>query len=449
MKKTAISLLLFIVSSVLAFSSEKWPDGERIDSWFRKIPAVSAESLGPVFSLSDAGIKPDGEIHTVEIQALIDSVSLNGGGVIAVPSGTFLSGALDFPKGTHLRLDEGAVLKGSDFIGDYPLRKTRIEGQTCMYYPALVNADGNDGFTVFGKGTLDGSGEKFYRQFWLRRKWNPQCTNKDEQRPRLLYVSNSRDVRVDGITLKNSPYWTSHFHNCCNLLIIGCSFYSPCHPGEVKGPSTDAIDLDAVRNVHIKDCHICVNDDAIALKGGKGPYADAFIQPYPGIGMPAESVGNGSNENVLIEDCEFEFCHGCLTLGSESVINRNILMRNISITGNALNLLWLKCRPDTPQTYEYVTVEDVKGKVVNFFHLQRWTQFYDLQGRESMPPSQVRHVSMKRCEIDCKTFFNASECDEMYKLSDFFFENLDITAENREFSHGFISNFKVRNLKLQ
>ena len=217
----------------------------------------------------------------------------------------------------------------------------------------------------------------------------------------------------------------------------------------MKGPSTDAIDLDVVRNVHIKDCHICVNDDAIALKGGKGPYADAFIQSYPGIAIPAESVGNGGNEKVLIEDCEFEFCHGCLTLGSESVINRNILMRNISITGNALNLLWLKCRPDTPQAYEYVTVEDVKGKVVNFFHLQRWTQFYDLQGRESVPPSQVRHVSMKRCEIDCKTFFNASGCEEMYSLSDFLFEDLDITAENREFSHGFINDFKVRNLKLQ
>lgn len=449
MRKTATSLLLVILSSALAFSSEKWPDGERIDNWFRQIPAVRAESLGPVFSLSEAGIKPDGKIHTVEIQALIDSVSRIGGGVVSVPSGTFLSGALDFPEGTHLRLEEGAVLKGSDFIGDYPLRKTRIEGQTCTYYPALVNADRNDGFTVFGKGTLDGSGEKFYRQFWLRRKWNPQCTNKDEQRPRLLYVSNSRDVRVDGITLKNSPYWTSHFHNCSNLLITGCSFYSPCHPGEVKGPSTDAIDLDVVRNVHIKDCHICVNDDAIALKGGKGPYADAFIQSYPGIAIPAESVGNGSNEKVLIEDCEFEFCHGCLTLGSESVINRNILMRNISITGNALNLLWLKCRPDTPQAYEYVSVEDVKGKVVNFFHLQRWTQFYDLQGREFVPPSQVRHVSMKRCEIDCKTFFNASGCEEMYSLSDFLFEDLDITAENREFSHGFINDFKVRNLKLQ
>ena len=88
----------------------------------------------------------------------------------------------------------------------------------------------------------------------------------------------------------------------------------------------------------IKGCYFHVNDDAIALKGGKGPFAD-------------ESEDNGSNERILIEDCEYGFCHSCLTCGSESIHNKNVLLRNIKVT-SAYHLFWLKMRPDTPQHYE-------------------------------------------------------------------------------------------------
>ena len=90
-----------------------------------------------------------------------------------------------------------------------------------------------------------------------------------------------------------------------------------------------------------------VNDDAIALKGGKGPWAD-------------QDPNNGGNSNIIIEDCTYGFCHGALTCGSESIHNRNIILRRIHIT-NANRLLWLKMRPDTPQQYEYILVEDITG----------------------------------------------------------------------------------------
>ena len=93
-----------------------------------------------------------------------------------VPKGTYKTGAVFFRQGVHLYLDEGAVLLGSDDITDYPLMETRIEGQSWTYFPALVNADGVDGFTVFGKGTIDGNGMRAWKAFWLRRKWNPACT---------------------------------------------------------------------------------------------------------------------------------------------------------------------------------------------------------------------------------------------------------------------------------
>ena len=42
----------------------------------------------------------------------------------------------------------GETLKGSDDVSDYAVRETRIEGETCRYLTALVNADGVDGFII-------------------------------------------------------------------------------------------------------------------------------------------------------------------------------------------------------------------------------------------------------------------------------------------------------------
>ena len=107
-------------------------------------------------------------------------------------------------QGVNLWVAEGGKLKGSDDIKDFPICDTRIEGQSCKYFPALLNVDKIDGITISGKGVVDGNGLRYWRAFWLRRSWNPKCTNKDEQRPRLLYVSHSKNVEVSGLTFQHS-----------------------------------------------------------------------------------------------------------------------------------------------------------------------------------------------------------------------------------------------------
>lgn len=456
MNKLLIALTAAMLVSGSANAAKKpktpakdlFPDGTEIPAWFRDTTHVDISGLGKQYRLTDYRIFADGRIHTQEIQQLIDDAAAAGGGVIVVPQGIYMTGGLVFKQGTHLYLEDGAVLMGSDFIGDYPLGMTRIEGETCKYFGALVNADGLDGFTISGKGTIDGNGLRYHQQFWLRRQWNRQCTNKDEQRPRLVYVSNCRNVQIEGVKLQNSAFWTTHIYNSENVKILNCRIYSLGKPNDSKGPSTDAIDLDVVKNVLVKGCYMSVNDDAVAIKGGKGPYADSFNQPYPGVKIPAESEGNGSNENIIIEDCEYGFCHGCLTLGSESVYDHNIMLRRIKISSQANNLLWLKMRPDTPQCYEYVTVEDITGPVKNFILVAPWKQFYDLKGRQDPPMSYSDHIVMRNCSVECVTFFNAVQQDEVYRLSNFTFENLDIKAEKGSFEHGFVDGFTTRNIKV-
>lgn len=418
---------------------DRFPDGTEIPEWFRETSAVNIDSLGTKYILTEHGIFANGRVQTQEIQALIDHAAENGGGVIVIPRGTYISGGLQFKQNTHLHLEDGATLMGSDFIGDYPLGETRIEGETCTYFGALINADKLDGFTISGKGTIDGNGLKYHQQFWLRRKWNPKCTNKDEQRPRLIYISNCKNVQLENVKLQNSAFWTTHIYNSENVKLLNLSIYSLAKPNHSKGPSTDAIDLDVVKNVLVKGCFMSVNDDAIAMKGGKGPWADD----------PTKSEGNGKNENIIIEDCVYGFCHGCLTLGSESIYNHNILLRRIQVD-KATRLLWLKMRPDTPQQYEYVTVENITGNVDQFIFIQPWKQFFDLKDRKDPPMSYSDHITMRNCQMEVGTFFNVRKQDDQYKLSNFHFENLNLkVTKNAAFPKEYVDGFVVKNIKIE
>lgn len=443
-----LACTLLCMPSFAKKTTDQWPDGSEISEWFKQTTSIDIQTFGKAYHVTDYGVVNDGKLHTTEMQALINKVASEGGGVIVIPEGTYMTGAIFFKQGVHLHLYDGATLMGSSDPSDYPIIKTRIEGETCLYYSALINADGLDGFTISGKGTIDGNGYTFWKHFWERRSWNPQCTNKDEQRPRLVYISNSKNVQIDGVKLQNSAFWTTHIYNSENVKLLRLHIYSPEKP--VKAPSTDAIDLDVVKNVLVKDCYMSVNDDAVAIKGGKGPYADYWRTPYEGIDINKypEMIGDGSNENIIIEDCEYGFCHGCLTLGSESVYDHNIILRRIKVT-EANNLLWLKMRPDTPQTYEYVMVEDIEGNGKNFLLVAPWTQFYDLKGRESIPMSYSNHITMRNITFDCNVFFNVKQNEDQYHLSNFTFENLAITAQNTEFHQEYVENFTVKNVKAE
>ena len=389
---------------------EVWPDGTVMDAWFQEKGRVDVNTLGRQYVLTDYGVVVGSdEVQTQKIQAVIDRCAQEGGGVIVVPTGTFKTGALFFKQGTHLHLCEGAVLLGSDRIIDFPILMTRIEGETCKYFAALVNADGLDGFTITGKGTIDGNGLKYWQEFWIRRQWNPQCTNKDAQRPRLTYISNSRNVTIQDVHLINSPFWTNHVYKSHHVRYLDCYIYAPIHnvyaPEPKRGaPSSDAIDIDVCTDVHIKGCYMNVNDDAVVLKGGKGTFAD-------------KDSTNGPCERILIEDCHYGVVHGCLTLGSESLHDRNVILRRCH--AEAVNrVLWLKMRPDTPQHYEYILVEDITGQCTRFLFIHPWTQFFKPQQRDDMPLSRCNNITMRRIQVNAKTMIDVKTSDK-YELLDF------------------------------
>ncbi len=390
-----------------------WPDGTAMAAFFSDTARVSMDTLGRRYVVTDFGVLQDSTVvQTQALQTVIDRAAEAGGGVIVIPRGTFLSGALFFKPGTHLYLEQGGVLKGSDRIKHFPVVKTRMEGQTLQYFAALVNADGCNGFTIAGPGTINGNGRAYWEEFWIRRQYNRQCTNLEALRPRLVYISNSTGVTVQDVHLINSPFWTNHLYRCDHVRYLYATIFAPHEPQEAKAPSSDAIDLDVCHDVLIHGCDISVNDDAVVLKGGKGTWAD-------------KDPDNGPCSNILVQRCHYGFVHGCLTLGSESLDDHNVVLRQCQVE-DASRVLWLKMRPDTPQHYEYVSVSDMQGTCGSFLVVRPWTQFFKPEQRDDMPLSQCNNITIENIQMSCKNFFDVGGSDK-YRLVDFTFRNIDVT----------------------
>ena len=369
--------------------------------------------------------------QTAELQARIDSLAAAGGGTLTLPAGTYRTGALFFKPGVNLHLEKGAEIVGTDDAEGYPLRETRIEGETCLYYPALVNADGCDGFTISGEGVIDGHGANTWEEFWTKRaaarKKGGDFRNKDLMRPRVLYVSHSKNVDVSGVTFKNSKFWTTHFYDCEDVAVHDCEIRADIlkdsRGKELKGPSTDGIDVDKCSRFTIRNVTFSVNDDGVAIKGGKGPWADDY----------AKFPGNGPSTDVLIENCTFRYpTHSALTLGSECPAATNITMRGCVMDGCG-NMLNLKMRTDTPQHYANVLVEDCRGKCDTFLCTRAWSQYHDAQGRRAEElKSFADGVTLRNNVIDAARVFNAKKKETAFELSNLVMEGNVVNGKKVE-----------------
>lgn len=415
--------------------------------------AMAAEKR---WSIAGFGAVADGTtLNTGAIQKAIEQAASEGGGVVEIPAGTWRSGSIFLRKGVELHLAKDAVLLGSNNIEDYPKRETRIEGHFEPWRMALVNAQELEGVKITGKGVLDGNGIVFWAQFWQRRRENPKCTNLEVERPRLMFIDRCRDVRIEGVSLRYSGFWNLHLYRCSEVLLEGLTITAPTrHTGHrnymtqeilagmdedarsrnqpvkdnILGPSTDGIDIDSSRKVTVRGCYISVNDDNIALKGSKGPLADQDKDSPP-------------VEDILIEDCEFGDGNGMITCGSEATVVRNVTARNCRIRGDA-TMLTLKLRPDTPQRYENILIENVSvhggGRILN---VAPWRQFFDLKGHQ--PPTRtVTGITLRNLSGQAGSFGTLAG-NPGDTLENFQFENIDLKLADPRFAPRGVSGLKM------
>jgi len=386
------------------------------------------------YNITERGAMGDGKtLNTKTIQVVIDECAQHGGGTVVFPKGVFVSGALFLKRGVNIELQEGSVLKGSTNIDDYPKLNTRIEGHFEPWRVALINGDSLEHVRISGSGILDGSGEPFWKEFYSRRDADKNTTNLNVERPRLTFIQHSKDVKISGITFLNSGFWNLHLFSCQDVTIEYCRFHAPSGPKPYhQAPSSDGIDVDCSQGITIRHCFFSVGDDCIALKGSKGPFAMQDPTSLP-------------VENIEISDCIFEAGGGIVTFGSEATIVRNVVIQRCTTLHPTV--LRLKLRPDTPQQYENITMNDitlVNGGVI--FKVSPWTQYFDLKG-QAPPKALVRNIKISNVHGKGSSFGEITGHNQT-TISDILVENVDVSLKDTLFHLGNVQNLRFKNVKV-
>jgi polygalacturonase len=327
--------------------------------------------------ITDYGAAGDGQtLNTRAIQTAIDRCAASGGGVVVVPKGTFLTGAIFLKQGVSLHVEKDGVLLGSVNPEDYPLVKTRWEGVEREWTSALVNADGLRGVELTGQGVIDGSGDQWVRRFEQQRRQPQQNAPAAgaaprRGRPRLICFQNCRRVRISGLTLRNQAVWCLHILYSEDVVAEDLTIRAAHNI-----PSSDGIDVDSSRRVRIRRCDIDVNDDCISIKSGRDEDGLRVNRP---------------SEDILIENCRFGYGHGGVAMGSETSGGiRNVTVRNsVAEAGNWAPVRF-KTQPSRGGVVENIVFRGIQLRDVRraFEMNMEWTSSRGVLG----PPAKVLPV---------------------------------------------------------
>lgn len=291
------------------------------------------------YVITTYGATGNGEtLNTLAIQKTIDACASAGGGIVVIPNGVFVSGAIFLKQGVSLRVEKGGILKGSVNREDYPQIRTRWEGTEMMYMAALVNADSVSNLTISGEGTIDGSGDAWVKRINSTRDTAAR-TLKRWERPRLIGIQNSKKIKVSGLKLNNQAVWCVHILYCEDVELDGLSITA-----DHNIPSSDGMDIDSSKKIRITDCYIDVNDDCISIKSGKDEDGLRVNRP---------------SEDIIIQNCRFGYGHGGVAMGSETSGGiKNVLIKDcIAESGNWAPIRF-KSQPSRGGVVENITYEN-------------------------------------------------------------------------------------------
>ncbi|MCH5212033.1 MAG: glycoside hydrolase family 28 protein [Oscillospiraceae bacterium] len=352
---------------------------------------------GGIYNVCDYGAKGDGKTrNTRAIQRAIDECAENG--VVVIPAGTFISGAIYLKSDMSLRLDEGAVLLGSENPDDYPIKRYRWEGREHDCYSSLINVkfDSEKRFkniTIEGKGKIDASGVALFLA--------ERAENK-AQRGRAVCIRNTDGVYYKDITVKQSPSWCVHTIYSNGVTANNIKVYTCYDEDRDKRYghifNGDGFDPDSCKDVYIFNSMIASQDDCIAIKSGRDEEGRK-------VGIPSE--------NIRITDCRFENGFG-VAIGSETSGGvRNVLVRDCEFThvysigsvksprgrGNVIeNILYENCIGEYQDT-EHKDCEWFRGGIYvdNFYSVIQFDSSAEEPVTDATP--KIRNVTFRNIRM--------------------------------------------------
>lgn len=277
----------------------------------------SAAPIASAKSVLEYGAIPDGKtLNTKAIQNAIDDVFRAGGGLVYLPSGVFLTGSIQLKSRVTMYLEAGSVVLGSSSIDDYDYHPgPPTQGDANGHH--LIFAQNAEDIALCGPGTINGQGEAYWEpnpagvpkpeDMWKDVASGHYMAKNQNRRPSpMIEFAQCRNVRVSGVTLKNSAGWTLRPIACETVVIDGVRIRNPYY-----GRNTDGFDITASRNVSISNCDILTGDDAICLKS-ENPYGDL---------LPTKNI---TVTNCVISSASNGFKMGTATFGAfENIVFSN------------------------------------------------------------------------------------------------------------------------------
>lgn len=225
-------------------------------------------------------------------------------GTVYFPKGTYLSGPLFLKSRITIQLDEGAVLLGKTDRESYPLLPGRTwqtdekgdyylgswEGSPLTGMASLLTGIHVQDVDIIGPGVVDGNAQN--GDWWVNVR-----EIRRGGRPRTLFLNHCDRIRVQGVTIRNSPSWTVHPYFSNDLHFLNLFIQNPA-----DSPNTDGLNPESCRNVQIVGVHFSVGDDCVAIKSGKLFMGKRYKTP---------------SSLITLRNCLMEKGHGAVVIGSE------------------------------------------------------------------------------------------------------------------------------------
>ncbi len=349
--------------------------------------AIVVPSFAPkIFDITAYGAKPGANADcTNAIAAAIAACNKAGGGRVLVPAGSFYTGPVHLKSHVELHVSIGATLK---FIPEpkryLPAVLTRWEGMELMGYSPLIYAHKQKNIAVTGEGTLDGSADNETWWPWKgphkERHWT-LIEGEDQHpirmqlmddmknnvpvekrvyaegaylRPPLFQTYQCENILVEGVTVKDSPFWLLNPVLSQHITVRDVNLNS-------HGPNSDGCNPESCDHVLIENCTFNTGDDCIAIKSGRN-------EDGRRIGIPSQ--------NIVIANCMMKDGHGGVVLGSEiSGGVNNVFVENCKMNSPLLErAIRIKTNAARGGLVEHLRIRNVDvGKVqnavvVNFYY---------------------------------------------------------------------------------
>jgi polygalacturonase len=279
------------------------------------------------------GAKGDGSTkENAGIQKAIDDCAAHGGGTVRIAgSPMFVSAPLTLKSNIILEVASGTTLAASTDHADFPEKEEfRDKGRQ-----AFITAKDAENITITGGGVIDGRGQSW----WL---------NPHSPRPRLIVFDHCKHIRMEDITVQNSPMWQIVPYYSDDLVFRNMKILAPAR----EGHNTDGINPFSSSHVLIEHVLIDTGDDNVAIKSGQ----------------PGSTGQDAPSHHITIRDCTFLHGHG-LSVGSEVAGGvQHVLAERIQFKGTD-NGIRVKSNRDrgsdiSDLVYRDITMEDVKTAIL-------------------------------------------------------------------------------------